>query len=193
LQPLESGDTVPPPPPPAPLESRPEAAILRRAAETVSIDWKVFLRIAAPLGVFVGLFTAVNPLVGSLVLLPGSVFVVVHLYRRRYPLPLKALQGARLGAVIGLLGFAIPSAATVIEIAYDPQGYRQALEDQFRQVQANATDPQAKEMLETIVNQAGGVVPLTLLAMPVVLGFLLVIGGVCGAVAAVLPRNRSGP
>jgi hypothetical protein len=140
----------------------------------------------------VGLFITVSPLPGALVLLPATVFVAIHLYRRRQPLPLRAMQGARLGAVIAVLGFVIPTVIALITIAHDPAEYRRGAEEQLRQLVANTSDPQAKEAMQNLVGKVG-VVFLTVVSIPFFLGFLLVIGSVSGALAASLPRNRSGP
>jgi hypothetical protein len=182
-----------PPPPPLQVDSLSRPAFLARAHQPSSIDWRGFLRLAAPLGVVVGFFTPANPLAGALVLLPASVFLAVHLYRRRHPLPLNASQGAKLGAMVGFFGFVLPAAVAVVVMAYDPEGYRKASEDQMRQVLANTADPQVREFIENLVSKAGGVIPLTVAMLPVLLAFLLAIGGVSGAVAASLPRGRSGP
>jgi hypothetical protein len=58
---------------------------------------------------------------------------------------------------------------------------------------ANAPDPQVREMFETLVNKAGGVIVFNLLGLPVALAILLVIGGVSGALAAFLSRRGPGP
>lgn len=162
-------------------------------ADFTPIDWKGFLRIAAPLALLVGLFTYSTFPVGALVLLPASVFVAIHLYRKRHAFILKASQGAWLGAVIALLGFVIIVILVVVEIVNDPAAYRHTSEEQFRQAMAAVSDPQEKEMLETVVHKVGAAVFVTALEMPFYLGFLLTIGGVSGALAATLPRNRPGP
>jgi hypothetical protein len=187
---VDSAEAVPPPPPPPRLDSLPHPGVFRTAG-TNPIDWKGFLRLAVPLGVLVGIFTPASPLPGSLVLLPASVFVAVHFYRKRHLLPLKASQGAKLGAMIGLLGFAIQAVIEVSLLAHDPE-YRRAREEQFREAVANSSTPQARETMEALIDKVG-VVRLTVLSLPILLAFLLTISGVSGALAATLPRNRSGP
>jgi hypothetical protein len=162
-------------------------------ADFSPIDWKGFLRIATPLALLVGLFTYYAPPVGALILLPASIFVAIHLYRRRHTFVLRASQGAWLGAVIALLGCVIIAVLAVIGIVNDPVAYRHTSEEQFRQMLASATDPNVKQMLETVVSKVGAAFFVTALEVPFDLGFLLTIGGVSGALAATLPRHRPSP
>jgi hypothetical protein len=155
------------------------------------IDWKRFLSIAAPLAGLVGILTAYVPPVW-LVLFPGSVFLAVHLYRRRRPGPLKTAQGARMGALVGLLTFTVLVLLLVAAIAHDPAGYRQEAESGMRDALARNPSPQAAQMAQALSGPRG-VALLTIMGMSVLLVFTLIIGSVSGALAASLGRNKSGP
>ena len=69
------------------------------------IQWKSFSRTAAPLAAFTGMLTVMAPGLGFFVLLPGSLIVAIYIYRRTRPAPMRGGQGARMGALMGLLSF----------------------------------------------------------------------------------------
>lgn len=163
---------------------------LLRVGQPDKIDWKVFLRIAAPLALAVAFFTPYSPLVGWLVLLPGSVFLAIHFYRRRRPGLLKTAQGAKLGALIALLTFAVLAVLLAILIAHDPAAYRRDAENAVRDALARNPSPQA-EVVRALFAGPRGVAVLTAMGMAILLAFLLAIGSIAGALAASLGRNKS--
>ncbi len=166
---------------------------LLRVGQGDRIDWKSFLRIAAPLALAVGLLTAYSPLLGALILLPGSVFLAVHVYRRRTLGPLRAAQGARMGAVVGTISFAVLAVLFAASVAYDPAGYRQQVESQVKEALARNPSPQAQQVVQNLFSGPRGIALLLAMGMAVTLVFLLVISSVSGALAASLVRNKSGP
>jgi hypothetical protein len=155
------------------------------------IDWKRFLRIAAPMSGLVGILTVYVPL-AWLVLFPGSVFLAVHVYRRHRPGPLKTAQGARLGTLVGVLTFAVVALFLVAAVVHDPSGYRQQMESGLRDALARNPNPQADQAVQ-MFSGARGIAFLTVFGMSLLLVFTLIIGGVSGALAASLGRNRPGP
>jgi hypothetical protein len=155
------------------------------------IDWKTFLRIGAPLAGLVGLLTAFAALVW-LVLFPANIFLAIHLYRRRQPGPLKTTQGVRMGVLLGLLTFATQALVLVAVVAHDPAGYRQQRESEMKDALAHNPSPQAEQVTQ-MFSGARGVALLTTIGMTGLLVFTLIIGGVSGALAASLSRNKSGP
>jgi len=157
------------------------------------IDWKTFLRISLPLAAAVGLFSAFSPLLGSLVLFPGSVFLAVHAYRRRRPGLLKTVQGAKMGIVMGLFSFAFLAAILGITVAHDPAGHRQQMENQMKEAFARNPNPQNQQALERLLSRPHGFVLFLVAGSMVLLVFLLIIGSVFGALAISLVRKKLGP
>jgi hypothetical protein len=155
------------------------------------IDWKNFLRLAAPLAGLVAITAILFPPT-FLVLFPGSVFLAVHLYRRRQPGPLKTAQGVKMGAMIGLLTFAILTVYRVGQVAQDPGSFHQTIDNALRKAVARNPDPEAARVVHSLSTTTGLAI-LAVIAMGLVLGFMLVVGGVSGALAASLSRNRPGP
>ncbi len=54
---------------------------------------------------FTGMLTVLLPALGLFVLLPASLIVAIYIYRRTRPAPMRGGQGARMGALMGLLSF----------------------------------------------------------------------------------------
>jgi len=69
------------------------------------IQWKSFARTAAPMAAFTGILTVLIPPLGYFILLPASLILSIHIYRKRRPAPMRGGQGARLGALMGLFSF----------------------------------------------------------------------------------------
>jgi tellurite resistance protein TehA-like permease len=155
------------------------------------IDWKKFLGIAAPLAGLVGVLSIFAAPVW-LVLFPGSIFFAIHVYRRRQPGPIKTAQGARMGALVGLLNFAVLALYLVGLAVYDPSGYRQNIENSVHEAVARNPNPQAAQAMQ-MFSGTGGAALFTAMAMVFLLGLTLTVGGVSGALAASLGRNKSGP
>src|SRR6266849_827857 len=101
-------DSLNTPPPPLDSASARLPAMPGGLGQSQPILWKKFFRIVLPMAVVVGAFSAAVPPLGLLIFLPASVFLGIHLYRRRQQLgQIKASLGARLGVFTGLLGFAV--------------------------------------------------------------------------------------
>lgn len=162
-----------------------------RVGQPNPIHWKSFLRVAVPLAVALGLFTAYGPLQGWLILLPVSVFLAIYVYQRRHTGPLKPAQGAKMGAVIVLISFALPVIIVAVSVARDPAGYRQQIENQIKDAVAHNPNPQFQQMAQTMLSGTGGIALVTAVGMTMVLLFLLVIGGASGALATVFFRAKS--
>ncbi len=155
------------------------------------IEWKSFLRIAAPLAGLVGIVAFYVPLLW-LVLFPGSIFFAVYVYRRRQLGPLKPAHGAKMGIVIGLLTFAVVALLLTALIAHDPAGYRQDRENEMKEAMARNPSPQSAQVAQ-VFSGTRGVALLTVVGMAMLLVLTLVIGSASGALAASLARNRAGP
>jgi hypothetical protein len=125
-----------------------------------------------------------------LVLFPGGVFLVIHLYRRRRPGPLKTGHGARMGMVIALLTFAVLAIYVVASYAHDPAAYRQGIENALKEAAARNPNPDAAQVTQFLTTP-GGIGLLITILMAILLGFSLVVGAVSGALAASLRRDRA--
>lgn len=168
--------------------------LLLRVGHPGQIQWKIFLRAAAPLAATVAFFTAYNPLLAWLVLLPGSVVLAIYLYRRRQPGPLRASQGAKLGSFIALLVFVFSSLLFAVAVSRDPAAYRQEVDKAVKTIQdMEARNPQAPQISQSLSNGIYGIVLFTTMSLASLLVFLLIVGSAIGALAASLSRERSSP
>lgn len=118
--------------------------------------------------------------------------LAVGLYRRRIPgIPLKAGAGAQLGAVSGLICFAILGTFVSVALLTTDIGakVREQVFEAIRQASARSTDPQVQAAMENFKTPQGFVV---LIAFGVVFMFLLfvVLASIGGAVGAVVLSRR---
>lgn len=160
--------------------------MLLRVGETVRIHWKTFFRIALPLAAVVGISQVVFPPL-TVLLLPGSVIIAIHLYRRRQPIPLRATQGAKMGAATAFASFAFYAVTFAIRVAADPAAFRHDLATAV----ALNPNPDAQQMGQALINSTGGLVIFFVLMMLVSLMFLLVIGSISGALTARFSKEKS--
>jgi hypothetical protein len=152
------------------------------------IDWKAFSRIALRLAPVVGLFSFMAAPLAWLVLLPGSILLAMHFYRRGRPEPLSGLQGAKMGAFTGLMSFVFFAIFLGTFVGLDYDQYRRFIETSI------ASNPSAAQQLaqslppgtNVVTFFTTGFVILTLMALPT-------IGAITGALAATLIRDRSNP
>lgn len=164
--------------------------MLLRVGEPVGIDWKTFFRVALPLAAAVGASQVVFPPL-TLLLLPGSVIIAIQLYRRRQPGPLRPAQGAKMGASIGFVSFGVYVLVFVIKVAGDPAGFRQQLAALIQEAIARNPTPESRQMAEAFFGGTGGLVFFFAIGMAFLLGFLLVLGSVSGALAARFSREKA--
>jgi predicted PurR-regulated permease PerM len=97
-----------------------------------------------------------------------------------------------MGALIGLLTFAILTVYRVGQFVQDPGSYRQAVDNSLREFVTHNPNPEAAQMAQSL-STTTGLALLIVIAMGLVLGVMLVVGGVSGALAASLARNKPGP
>jgi hypothetical protein len=103
-------------------------------------------------------------------------FLAVVLYRQRQPgAALRPLMGARLGALSGLLWFAVSSILETVIVLTMHKGpeLQKALTEVIEQATSRTSDPQALEMLQRFKTPDG-------------LEFLMVAGIICAFVAAIV-------
>jgi hypothetical protein len=154
------------------------------------IHWKSFLRVALPLAAVVGVSLAVYPAL-LLLLLPGSVIVAIQLYRRRQPGALRSSQGAKMGALIGLVSFGVYALLFAIRVAGDPAEFRQQMSALIQEAITRNPTPEARQMAESLFSGTGGLVFFFAIGLALLLVFLLVLGSVSGALAAKLFKEKS--
>lgn len=188
---------IEPPPPPettvtgtgvlsVPLPGSPLPAEL---APLVGIDWKYFLRTAVPLAALTDVLTMVLHPVAFFVLLPANLVWAIARYRRRRPIAIPAGQGARMGAVMGLLSFTFFLAFFLLSIAFQHAQYRDIMVNRIHEIAAQNPDPQAQQMLQWFATPEG-LVTFTAIALVMILLISLVIGASCGAVTVALGKEQ---
>lgn len=164
--------------------------MLLRVGETPRIQWRSFFRIALPLAGVVGVSQTVFPAI-ALLLLPGSVILAIQIYRRRQPGPVRPAHGAKMGAFIGLVSFGVYALFFVIKVAGDPAGFRQQMAALIQEAISRNPTPEARQMAEALFRGTGGLVFFFAVGMVFLLGFLLALGGISGALAARFSREKA--
>jgi hypothetical protein len=118
----------------------------------------------------------------------ASGFLSVYFFRRRNPFARLTLGlGARLGALTGMLGFAITAIATAgaIAVLHSAGNIHSLMLKAIQQYGAGSTNPQMAEVLEFYASRQGFVVMLALGFIMMLILFLVVsgVGGMLGAAA----------
>jgi hypothetical protein len=158
-------------------------------APLVGIDWKYFLRIAVPLAALTVILTrAVHPL-AFFVLLPANLVWAISRYRRQHPSAIRSGQGARMGALMGLLSFAFFLAYFLIILAFQSGQYRAVMLNQIHEIAAQNPDPKSQQMLQWFATP-DGLITFTVMALIMILLICLFVGTSCGAVAAALAKSQ---
>jgi hypothetical protein len=158
----------------------------------VGIDWKYFLRTAAPLAALTGMLTVVLPPLGFLILLPASLVWSFGRYRRQRPVPLRRGQGAAMGALMSILSFSVFLFFSLAAIYFKPTEYRDFVLARIHEAAARNPDPQTQQTLQWLATPDGLVVS-TVIAMGMILIVFLVIGTGCGALAVALGKDQKRP
>jgi hypothetical protein len=161
-------------------------------APMVGIDWKYFLRTAAPLAFLTGMLTVALPALGLFILLPASLVWSIARYRRQRPVPLRRGQGAAMGTLIAVLSFGVFLFFFLAGIYFKPSEYRDFALGRIHEAAARNPDPQSQQMLQWLATPDGLVVS-TVIAMGMILIVFLVIGMGSGALAVALGKDRKRP
>jgi hypothetical protein len=177
-------------PPGTPASLEPPALPLH-FAHTTPIAWKKFLRSALPLCVMAGFGLAYTGLIGVIIFF-GLVAIMVVLYQRRHPAPLSASQGARMGALAGVLSFIVVVIATSIAVLLNPQEARQQWITAIQTAQQRSIhsgDPQAQQVAKWFMSSEGIVVALVF-GTVVTLVLIAILSSAVGAITASLSSSR---
>lgn len=163
-------------------------------ASAAGIQWSQALPSAALAGL-IAAFLMFIPLgaFGVSMLAAGSLAVLF--YHRRNPARLVTPGiGARVGALGGMLGFAIFAVFAAIEVVVFHGGgaLRAAMLEAIQQSAARTSDPQAQQMVEYLKSPAGMALMMGL-GLALVFLLFLVLSSLGGAVGAALLRRRNHP
>ncbi len=154
------------------------------------IQWRTFFRIAVPFGLANGLVTLFLGPVGWFITLPGSVLWCIVLYRRRFPGPLSAGRGARMGCAVGFLSFT--TFAVLFICVYCLTGeLRPLLNEAVQQAATRNSDPNYQRTIHFFSQSTTGMVVFVVLGLTFVLFLFLSFGSAAGALTGVLSGVKS--
>lgn len=179
-----------------PLATRPSVSLPEQRYESAAIpatgqiQWKKFLSTAWPLGIIAGLITGFLPPVGVLLLLPLSVVIAIRMYRRQHFGALRPGQGARLGVAMGLISFCgfAPVFASLITFN---ASFHQELLDGMAQAAARNPDPQARQIMEAMINSPQGFAILVAFSLIFFLLIILAFTASAGAIATAASTSKA--
>jgi hypothetical protein len=158
----------------------------------VGIDWKCFLRTAAPLAALTDILTMVVHPLAFFVLLPANLVWAISRYRRSRPIAIGSAQGARMGALMGLLSFAFFLVFFLVTVSFQHAQYRDIMVSRMHEISAQNPDPQAQQMLQWFATP-DGLVTFTAIVLVMFLVICLVVGTGSGAVAVALGKDQKRP
>ena len=163
------------------------------AGSSISISWRMAIRIAALVGTGVGILSALLA-AGSVLWVAVGAVVVMGIYHRRRPLTLLGPRiGARVGALLGLIAAIVAFAANAVLLVVQRYGMHQGneIDTQLTSIvkqaaaRASAMDPQAPVAAFTnFWLSAEGRIGLILLTMGFLSALIVlfaIAGGVLGA------------
>src|ERR1700756_1506989 len=110
-------------------------------ALSTGIAWRDFVRAATPLAAVTGILTVPFAPLGLFVLLPANLIWAIARYRRNRPLAIRAGQGARMGALMGVLSFGFFLACFLATITLWRTQYREAMIARIHEIAAQNPDP----------------------------------------------------
>jgi len=161
-------------------------------ALSTGIAWRDFIRTAAPLAAVTGILTVPLAPLGLFVLLPANLIWAIARYRRDHPPAIRSGQGARMGAVMGVLSFGFFLACFLVTINLWRTQYREIMIARIHEIAAQNPDPQAQQMTQWFATPHG-LIFLTAIGMGTILLAFLVIGMGSGTLAVALGKARNRP
>jgi hypothetical protein len=158
-------------------------------SSTTGIDWKYFLRTAIPLAALTDVLTvALHPL-ALFVFLPANLLWAISRYTRHRPIAIGSGQGARMGALMGLLSFAFFAAFFLVSISLQRTQYHDLMVSQINQISAQNPDPQAQHILQWFTTP-DGLITFTAFALITLLLLCLALGSGSGALVGALRKEN---
>jgi hypothetical protein len=161
-------------------------------ALSTGIAWKDFIRAATPLAAVTGIVTVPLAPLGLFVLLPANLIWAIARYRRNRPLAIRAGQGARMGAVMGVLSFGFFLPCFLATITLWRTQYRELMIARLNEIAAQNPDPQAQQMMQWITTPHGFIAFIAV-SLGAILLIFIVIGMGSGALAVALGKARNRP
>ncbi|MGH9570365.1 MAG: hypothetical protein ACRD4F_12035 [Candidatus Angelobacter sp.] len=177
----------PPEAPSAPLGS---AAGTAPFASSGQIQWKQYLSTAWPLAILAGLITGFLPPIGILICLPLTVVIAIRFYLKHHPGPLQAGQAAKLGMAAGVISFFSFAPVFAAVVTFNARIHQQLL-DAMTQAAARNPDPQAQQIMKSLIETSQGFA--LLIAVSLILFFFIILAftGITGAISAALIGNKA--
>jgi hypothetical protein len=172
----------------SPLPS-PDSPLPPELSAMAGIDWRYFLRTAIPLAVLTDVLTVTLHPLALFVFLPANLVWAISRYRRHRPVAIGTGQGAKMGAMMGLLSFAFLLAYFLVGLSFLHAQYREVMITQLHQLSAQNPDPQAQQMLQWFATP-DGLIAFTVFALVSFLLICLAVGSGSGAMAIALGKDR---
>jgi hypothetical protein len=143
-----------------------------------------------PFAVANGLVTLFLGPVGWFITVPGSVLWCIILYRRRFPGPLSAGRGARMGCAVGFLSFT--AFAVLFVVVYCLTGeLRPLLTQAVQQAATRNSDPNYQRTIHFFSQSPAGIVVFVVLILAVALFLFLSFASAAGALTGVFSGDKS--
>lgn len=156
------------------------------------IDWKYFLRTAIPLAALTDVLTMTLHPLAIFVFLPANLVWAISRYTRQRPIVIRSGQGARMGALMGLLSFAFFAAFFLVSISLQRTQYHDLMVSQIQQISAQNPDPQAQQLLQWFTTP-DGLIAFTAFALITLLLLCLALGSGSGALVGALRKEKRHP
>jgi len=172
-----------------PAPSLPGPALPFGLSSTSGIDWKYFLRTAIPLAALTDVLTMTLHPLAIFVFLPANLVWAISRYTRHRPMAIRSGQGARMGALMGLLSFAFFAAFFLVSISLQRTQYHDLMVSQLHQISAQNPDPQAQQVLQWFTTP-DGLIAFTAFALITLLLLCLALGSGSGALVGALRKEN---
>lgn len=153
------------------------------------IRWKRFWRFALPLAVASGVAIKLLGWLGVILFLV-SLIIAINAYRSDQGGPLRASQGVWMGALTGLVSYAVVLTIDIVQALRDFGDFRQQWVQNVQQRLGSNPDPQVQQLAHWAVTNHG-IIVLTLLSAVITAVFVVVFSGIVGALTASMSGKRS--
>jgi len=126
---------------------------------------------------------------GIFLFLPANLAWAISRYSRHRPIAIGSGQGARMGAMMGLLSFTFFLAFFLISISVQRAQYHDLMVSQIQQISAQNPDPQAQQLLQWFTTP-DGLIAFTAFALFTLLLLCLALGSGSGALVGALRKRK---
>lgn len=178
-----------PPLPPGTPDSIQAPSVPLKPTPVGRIRWKRFLRFGVPLAMVSAVVVSSPAGLLGIVMFLVSLVVAIAVYRREHPTPLTTMQGATLGAAMGLVSWLFVLIFSTVKASLDWARFRQDWLDNLHQRIGTNPDPQLQPFIHwASTNQ--GIIVVSLVSAVITAVFVGVMTGVIGAITAAASRQR---